>query len=54
MKIRKCPICGKDFVLAPCNIYKLTVDGKIKNFCGWNCMREQEKENEAKKKPKEG
>lgn len=53
MRFKVCPVCGKEFILAPCNIYKLTIDGKIKHLCSWNCMRKLEREKEANKKPKE-
>ena len=53
MAVRKCPICGKEFTLAPCHIYKATVNGRVKPLCSYSCVRKLEKEREAKKKPKE-
>lgn len=54
MKTRKCFVCGKEFILAPENIFKVLIEGKVKHLCGWNCLRKLEREKEAKKKPKEG
>lgn len=42
---RNCPICGKNFVLAPEHMYR---DG-TKKVCGWNCQCEAERRKEAKK-----
>jgi hypothetical protein len=53
MRVGKCCVCGKEFVFTGSNIFKRTVDGKVKRTCGWNCLRELEKEIEAKKKLKE-
>ena len=54
MAIRKCHICGKEFLLAPCNLYKARVNGRVKQFCSYHCFRELQKEKEAKKAHKEG
>ena len=58
MRVVNCPICGKAFVIAPKNIYKALIGGKVKHLCGWNCLRVLEKEREAnkdaKKRRKEG
>lgn len=53
MRIRKCFVCGKIFVLAPENIYKVRIKGRIKHLCGWNCLMKLEREREAEKKSKE-
>lgn len=53
---RDCPICGKPFFV--CDIerwaYKRSVymgdGGKRVHFCSWHCVREFDKEYEAKKK----
>ena len=50
MKELRCPVCDKEFILAPKNIYKAYIGGKVRNLCGWNCMREAEREQEAKKR----
>ena len=49
----KCYVCGKLFIKALCNIFKATVNGHVKHFCGWNCLRALEKEKEAEKNSKE-
>lgn len=54
MKLVTCPVCGKSFIRAPANIFKATIDGKVKHLCGWNCLRAVEMEKEAKKKCEEG
>lgn len=54
MRVVKCFICGKDFIVAPCNLYRAVIEGKVKHFCSYSCFREYEREKEAKKKPKEG
>lgn len=53
MIVEKCPICGKSFVPAPYHIYKASIKGRVKNLCGWNCLRKLERERETNKKPKE-
>lgn len=53
MRSKKCPVCGKEFVLAPYSIYKITVKGKVIYTCGWNCLRTLEKEKAEKKLLKE-
>lgn len=53
MRFVDCYVCGKTFILAPKNIYRVTVNGKVKHLCGWNCLRKLEREKEAKKKSKE-
>lgn len=42
---RKCPICGKNFILAPEHKYN---DGQRK-VCSWSCQLEAERRKEAKK-----
>ena len=47
---RKCPVCGKSFILPPENIYKLTVKGKLQHYCSYTCYRKiQVKQEEGKK-----
>lgn len=53
MRVVECPVCGQMFMLAPCNIYKVTIKGKVKHLCSYSCMRKLEREKEAKKTPKE-
>ena len=53
MKLVNCPVCGKSFIQAPSNIFKATINGRVKHLCGWNCMRTLEQEKEDKKKSKE-
>lgn len=48
MQYRTCYVCGKTFILAPENIYKAHVGGKVKHLCGWNCLRALEKKKAAK------
>jgi hypothetical protein len=48
MRTAKCPICGKEFIVAPYNVYKLTVDDRIYNYCGYTCFRVAQREEERK------
>lgn len=42
--LKKCPICGKEFIMYDPNwIYRFVYNGKTHTFCGWNCMRKFEK-----------
>lgn len=45
---RKCPVCGKEFYLAPENVYKLVIKEKKVHFCSWTCYRKAQKALEAK------
>lgn len=46
-----CYLCGKEFLYTGCEyIYRRQNKGKRLLFCGWNCMRKWEKENEGDKK----
>ena len=47
------PVCGKEFIQAPENIYKITVHGRVKHLCSWSCLRAHEREKEAGKRVKE-
>ena len=53
MRVRKCPVCGKEFILSAENIYKARIKGEVKHLCSWGCVRELEREKEAEKKSKE-
>ena len=52
MAIKKCYVCGTEFTLAPCHIYKATVEGRVKHLCSYGCLRKLQKEKEAKKADK--
>ena len=45
----KCPICGKNFIIPPENIYKFTVNGKLQHYCSYTCYRKVQKERESGK-----
>ena len=47
---RKCPVCGKAFLKAPENIYKLTVKGVVTHYCSYTCYRAVQKRQERGKK----
>ena len=53
MRLMKCPVCGKYFILNAGSIFNVLVDGKVKHLCGWNCKRALEKDPELKKRLKE-
>lgn len=38
IKERKCPECGKTFIVPPQNVYKERVGYEIKPFCSWRCL----------------
>ena len=48
MRFRKCFVCGKEFILAPENIYKVRIKGRVRHLCSWGCLRVLEKQKEAK------
>ena len=52
MRVEKCHVCGKEFILSVSNIYKVKIEGRVKHLCSYGCYREVQKE--AEKKPKEG
>ena len=54
MRVKKCCVCDKTFIVAPESIYKIAVNGKIQHLCSWGCYINLQKEVEAKKTPKEG
>ena len=47
---RKCPVCGKVFIVAPENIYKLEIDKKKQDLCSYTCYRVIQKRQERKKR----
>lgn len=49
---RKCPVCGKIFILQPLNVYKLYVNEELKHFCSYSCYRVVQKKKEAGEKSK--
>lgn len=34
-----CPVCGKSFIPAPKNIYKIKEDGKLLQICNYTCFK---------------
>ena len=40
---RKCPVCGKNFLLPYCNIYKTEYRGKRRDYCSYTCFRTAQK-----------
>ena len=52
-KERKCPLCGKDFIVPPQNVYKERVGKEIRPFCSWKCLcewRKKHPENEDERR----
>lgn len=37
-KEKKCPECGKNFIVPSQNVYKEKVGREIKPFCSWKCL----------------
>lgn len=48
--IRKCPVCGKEFVPAVFHVYKIYIPKKeyYKKVCSWGCQRKWEKKHGEK------
>lgn len=44
LRLEKCPVCKKDFILQPNSIYKLDTKSGRKHYCGYNCYRKVYKE----------
>lgn len=44
-----CPCCGKEFVIHKQGIYKLTIHGRIQEFCSYSCYRKIQSLQESKK-----
>ena len=40
---RKCPVCGKEFLLSQYNIYKTVYRGKRRDYCSYTCFRVAQK-----------
>lgn len=39
MRVNKCPMCNKDFIMPAKNIYKTLIKGKVTHYCSYNCYR---------------
>lgn len=52
MNDRKCPVCGKPFILPPENTYKLIIKEKRVDYCSYTCFRVEQKKQERNKKNK--
>ena len=37
---RKCPLCKRNFIVPPRNVYKERINGTLTNFCSWKCLCE--------------
>lgn len=46
--VRKCPVCGKEFLLPPENTYRLKVKGRYRDFCSYTCYRVIQKQQEKR------
>jgi len=54
VRLAKCPVCSKTFVLNSNSIYKLTAkNGRRRYYCGYNCYRKAYKETHEKKELQE-
>lgn len=45
----KCPVCGKLFIVAVKNIYKIRTEDGTEDYCSYTCYRKKQKEREEKK-----
>lgn len=43
---RICPVCKKEFIMAPEHIYKIKTKTGEKKVCSWHCVRDWEKQHE--------
>lgn len=48
---KKCPICGREYIPAANHIYKIA---QHETVCSWHCVRDWEKEQEARKRRNAG
>ena len=50
MPIRKCPVCGKEFIPAAFHVYKIVnpKNGGYRKVCSWGCQRKWEKKHGEK------
>lgn len=44
-----CPVCGKTVHKSPDSIYKIKVNGRLKECCSWTCYRKYKDSVEANK-----
>lgn len=49
---RVCPVCGKEFLVAPENVYRLLIKGNQIDYCSYTCYRVVQKEIESGRKYK--
>lgn len=40
---RVCPVCGKEFIVPPFNVYKLHIKGIMHHYCSYTCFRKIQK-----------
>ena len=40
-----CPVCQKNFIVPPGNVYKERRDGDTLHFCSWTCLTKWRKDN---------
>ena len=43
MELKKCPVCGKNFIKPQANLYRISVNGRIVDYCSYTCYRKEQK-----------
>lgn len=53
-ELKKCPVCGKEFDISYYvnYVYKKSMNGRTIHYCGYNCMRVVEREQEELERSK--
>lgn len=54
IKERKCPVCGKNFVVPPNTVYKIKIRSITKTYCSYTCFRKVQKQQELSKPKRKG
>ena len=52
---QKCPICGREFYPPDVEEWAYRTrqySGAVRLYCSWHCLREEQRRNEKKKKPR--
>lgn len=49
----KCAICGKEFIEAPCSIYKVVKKNKTLHCCSWTCFNKCKSTTSSRRKHEE-
>ena len=54
IRMKTCPVCGKQFVPAGQHAYKIRKNGSDKKACSWSCVSNWRKQKEEIKKQRKG